>query len=86
MVSSTAELEEHGLEVVDLLDESPILKRRLHSRNGAMQMEALHKLATALVEQPQTILQELVNAAVRLCGADSAGISVEREGRTDEDH
>jgi hypothetical protein len=29
------------------------------------------------VESPSTILQELVNAAVELCGADSAGISIE---------
>lgn len=28
--------------------------------------------------------QELVDDAVRLCGADSAGISIEREGKTDE--
>ena len=51
-----------------------------------MQMEALHRLATVLLEQPETILQELVNAAVRLCGADSAGISIEREDKTDNCH
>ena len=84
MPLSTAELESVGLEIVDLTDETAISGRRLHSRNGAMQMEGLHRLANAFVEQPETILQELVNAAVRLCGADSAGISVEREGRTDE--
>jgi hypothetical protein len=45
-----------------------------------MQMEGLHRLAVAFVESPETILQELINTAVRLCGADSAGISIEREG------
>ena len=84
MGRSTEELEAEGLEVIDLTDEAVISQRRLHSRNGAMQMEGLHRLATVFVEQPRTILQELVNAAVRLCGADSAGISIEREGRTDE--
>ena len=84
MARSIEELEAVGLEVVDLTDETPIAQRRLHSRNGAMQMEGLHRLATAFVEQPQTLLQELVNAAVRLCGADSAGISIEREEKTDE--
>ena len=84
MNRTVAELEAVGLEVVDLADETAILQRRLHSRNGAMQMEGLHRLAIAFVEQPESILQELVNAAVRLCGADSAGISVEREDRTDE--
>ena len=84
MTSSVAELEAVGLEVVDLADETAITKRRLHSRNGSMQMEGLHRLAVAFVEQPEAILQELVNAAVRLCGADSAGISIERDGKTDE--
>lgn len=84
MSPSNAELEAVGLEVVDLKVESVFANRRLHSRNGAMQMEGLHRLANAFVESPETILQELVNAAVRLCGADSAGISVEREEKTSE--
>jgi hypothetical protein len=86
MDKSAAELEAVGLEVVDLADKTVYSKRRLHSRNGAMQMEGLHRLAVAFVERPETILQELVNAAVRLCGADSAGISIEREGKTDDDY
>ncbi len=40
-------------------------------------------LARAFVESPDTILQELVNAAVELCGADSSGISIEREDESD---
>jgi signal transduction histidine kinase len=35
------------------------------------------------VQSPDTILQELVNAAVDLCGADSAGISLETEEKSD---
>ena len=84
MHTSTMELEEVGLEVVDLADETVYLKRQLHSRNNVTQMEGLHKLAVAFVETPERILEELVNVAVRLCGADSAGISVEREGKTEE--
>jgi signal transduction histidine kinase len=38
-----------------------------------------------LLEKPDTILQELVNAAVDLCGADSAGISVEKEHANDQE-
>jgi len=49
-------------------------------------MEGLLRIAVAFVQSPETILQELVNAAVRLCGADSAGISIEREDRTDENY
>lgn len=86
MVKTTAELQEVGLEVVDLTDETVYSGRRQHSRNGSMQMEGLNRLAVAFVERPETILQELVNAAVQLCGADSAGISIEREGKTDAHH
>jgi hypothetical protein len=42
-----------------------------------MQMAGLQRLSRALLENPDIILKELVNAAVDLCGADSAGISVE---------
>lgn len=86
MIQTPAQLEAAGLEVTDLKDESVYANRRLHSRNGSMQMQGLHRLAVAFVENPETILQELVNAAVRLCGADSAGISIEREDRTDDNH
>ncbi len=84
MIQTVAQLEAVGLEVTDLMDETVYSNRRLHSRNGSMQMEGLHRLAVAFVQSPETILQELVNAAVRLCGADSAGISIEREGKTEE--
>jgi hypothetical protein len=72
-----------GLEVVDVFEDASFASRRLHEHNVAMQMEAMHRLARAFVESPDTILQELVNAAVDLCGADSAGISIERENKTD---
>lgn len=44
----------------------------------------MERIAQAFVESPETILQELVNAGVALCGADSAGISIEKEDRTDD--
>jgi GAF domain-containing protein len=86
MPLTAAELDAVGLEVADLADQTLMSKRRLHPRNSAMQMEGLHRLAVAFVEQPETILQELVSAAVHLCGADSAGISIERDDRTDQDY
>lgn len=46
----------------------------------------MEKIARAFATGFDAILQELVNAAVELCGADSAGISVEREGRTDDQY
>jgi transcriptional regulator with GAF, ATPase, and Fis domain len=46
-------------------------------------MEGLRRLTHSFVQRPDTILQELVNAAVELCGADSAGISLETEEKSD---
>jgi signal transduction histidine kinase len=50
-----------------------------------MQMAGLQRLSHALLERPDTILQELVNTAVDLCGADSAGISIEKEDGNDQE-
>jgi GAF domain-containing protein len=84
MLRTAAELDAVGLQVIDLSDETLVQKRRRYPRTDAMQMEGLHRLATAFVERPETILQELVDAALRFCSADSAGISIEREDSTDE--
>lgn len=73
-----------GLEVLDLASNPAFAKRRLHTRDVALQIEGMQRLARAFVDQPGTILQELVNAAVDLCGADSAGISIEQENKTDD--
>jgi hypothetical protein len=74
-----------GLEVIDLIEDASFAKRHLHERDVVTQMEGMHRLARALIHNPDTILQELVNAAVELCGADSSGISIQQETGTDED-
>ena len=76
-------VEETGLEVLDLRADNAFARRNLHSRDIGTQMAGLQRLSRALVEQPETILQELVNAAVDLCGADSAGISIEKKYGSD---
>jgi len=75
-----------GIEVIDLQSDAEFLNRTLHVRDSAVQLEGLQRLARAFVERPETVLQELVDAAVSLCGADSAGISVERPDRTEDDY
>jgi len=79
------ESKDTGLEVIDILSDPQFALRKLHVRDVSVQMAGLQRLARAFVENPETILQELVNAAVALCGADSAGISIEREDGTDKD-
>jgi len=76
---------ETGLEVIDLRDFPDFNKRQLRVHDVASQIEGLDRLARAFVERPETILQELVNLAIELCGADSAGITMVRpiEDRSD---
>jgi len=75
--------EDTGLEVLDLDSHAEFAARSLHPRDVTMQMEGLRRLTHSFVQSPDTILQELVNAAVDLCGADSAGISLETEEKSD---
>jgi hypothetical protein len=78
-------VEETGLEVLDLRADAAFAARKLHSRDIGTQMTGLQRISRALLENPPTILQELVQSAVELCGADSAGISIERENGGDND-
>lgn len=75
-----------GLEVIDLETDTEFGERRLRAHDSLKQFEGMQRLARAFVERPDTILQELVDAAVSLCGADSAGISVERPDKTEADY
>ncbi len=77
-------VENSGLEVLDLRVDAAFASRRFHSRDVGTQMAALQRLSRALLDRPDTILQELVMAAVDMCGADSAGISIEKEDGSDE--
>ena len=79
-------LQDTGLEVVDIFSDARYKARKVHIRDAVMQLAALQRLGCVFVERPEMILQELVKAAVDLCGADSSGISIEREDRTDENY
>lgn len=74
-----------GLEVIDIHSDAAFAARRLHVRDVTLQMEGMRRIARAFVDNPDTILQELVNAAVELCDAESAGISIEKEDGTEKD-
>jgi two-component sensor histidine kinase len=79
---------EDGLEVIDLTDEDAFASRPLRSHHPdtryALQIAVIQRIARALIVDPESILQALVDAAVEVCGADSSGLSVEMEDRTDE--
>jgi hypothetical protein len=77
MTKASASLDGTGLEVLDLQSDPAFATRRLHEHDAAAQMDGMLRLARAFVENPDTILQALVEAAVDMCGADSAGISIQ---------
>lgn len=73
-----------GLEVMNLDEDAAFAARPLHERDMGRQIEGMRRLSQAFVEAPETILQELVNAAVEFCGADSAGISMVQDVPTED--
>lgn len=85
MSGFVADIEVNGLEVLDSRSDGTFAHRAMTELDATRQMEGLARLGRVFMEQPETILQELVTTAVELCGAESAGISIESESRTDED-
>lgn len=73
-----------GLDVTAIEGDPDFASRQINSHDTASQMIGMQRLAHAFVEHPETILDQLVQVAVELCGADSAGISFERANATDE--
>jgi hypothetical protein len=67
-----------GVKIHDLLDSDEFrLRRHKEQRSVETESRAIERLETSHFESPDAILQELVQSAVDLCGADSAGISLE---------
>lgn len=67
-----------GLEVVDLHDDPAFARRPLQTHDVHRQMQGIQRLAHAFVETPESMLQELVDTAVDICHAESAGISIQK--------
>jgi DNA-directed RNA polymerase specialized sigma24 family protein len=74
-----------GVEMVDAEADPAFARRRLHVRDMVAHIEGMNRLARVFVESPTNILPELVAAAVDLCGADSAGVTIELKDGTDND-
>src|SRR5262245_3404346 len=64
----------------DVLITAELARRPARSPNYAAENRALGDLAEAMADSPQTILQKLVEMALDLCRADSAGISILEPG------
>jgi hypothetical protein len=71
-----------GFEMHDLLDSQDFASRAPKQDAEKRKQQALKELAPRLSESSDAMIQQLVEAAVKYCGADSAGISLEEpDGR-----
>jgi hypothetical protein len=66
-----------GVEIVPLHGNATFESRPGHNRDSFQREEGMRRLARVFAERPERIFQELVDVAMELCGADSAGVSVE---------
>lgn len=82
--TAVARLAGTGLDVIDLESDPCFARRQLHVRDVVAHIDGMNRLARVFVENPNSILQQLANAAVDLCGADSAGISIEQKDGSDD--
>jgi DNA-binding CsgD family transcriptional regulator len=68
---------ESGMELRDLLADPEFPHRKKRRRRECTAAEAYRSVARVFADNPDVILQRLVEAATTFCGADSAGISLE---------
>jgi len=76
MQTESAQLDT-GMHLRDLLTDEGFQHREKKQRDPNRESIALRRLSRLFAEKPESVLQELVNAAVEFCGADSSGISLE---------
>jgi len=81
---AVARLAGTGLEVIDVESDPAFARRRLHVRDFEQHIDGMNRLAQVFAESPERVLEQLVTAAVELCGADSAGISIEQPDGADD--
>ncbi len=69
-----------GVEVLDLQSNTDFLARPSHQRDALAQLAGMQRLARTFTNNSDGVLQELTDIAVQLCGAESAGVSLETFG------
>jgi hypothetical protein len=66
-----------GFEMHDLLESREFRQRESKSRPANREQLASQQIAQNFPDAPEAMLQKLAEAAVKYCGADSAGVSLE---------
>jgi hypothetical protein len=76
MIAESSQLDT-GMDLRDLLSDGAFRVRPKQRRDPARSASAFRQLSQLLAQDEESVLHELVAAAVEFCGADSAGISLE---------
>ena len=84
VISASMTIAGTGLEIIDLQSDRAFAARPVRLRDVTGMPEGMRRIAHALIEHPESVLQVLVETAVEICGADSSAISLEKEDRTEE--
>src|SRR5215472_2072283 len=81
-MTSSESMDHAPVSLDDVLITAELSRRPTRPPDYEAECRALTGLAEAMADSPQTILQRLVETALDLCGADSAGISILEPGGT----
>jgi PAS domain S-box-containing protein len=76
MIAESSQLDT-GMDLRDLLSDGAFKVRPKQRRDPGRSASAFRQLSQLLAKDEESVLHELVAAAVEFCGADSAGISLE---------
>jgi hypothetical protein len=77
MFDSTLDLNAADMQVNDMRADTEFPARPIRVHSPALEVGGLRRLAHVFAERPERILQELVEVAMDLCDAHSAGITLE---------
>jgi hypothetical protein len=70
MFDSASSANETEMQVVDLRNDGEFMTRQTRPRGFATEISGIQRLANVFAQRPETILQELVEVSVDMCGAD----------------
>jgi hypothetical protein len=77
MFDSTSGANETAMQVVDLSSNYEFMARKIRPRAEAIEISGMRRLASVFAQRPEKILQELVEVSLDMCGAESAGVTIE---------
>jgi hypothetical protein len=77
MFDSASSVNETEMQVVDLRNDGEFMARQIRPREMTIEISGIRRLANIFAQRPEKILQELVEVSVGMCGADSAGVTIE---------